>query len=94
MMRMIKNYDWRVSSFYPHINGFVPSPITRLKLPTSYSATVDIIKNANGGRRRAAGTLNFQANGAENLLVPLPARPSESVPTVHFFMMRLFRKST
>ena len=43
------------------------------------------------GRRRAAGTLNFQANGAENLLVPLPARPSASVPTMHFLMMRLIR---
>ena len=31
----------------------------------------------------------FSSVSAENLLVPLPARPSGSVPTMHFFMMRL-----
>ena len=61
-----------------------------LKLPTPYLSLSRIIKNAID---RASSSGRYFKNSSfsdEFLLVPLPARPSGSVPTMHFFMMRLF----
>ena len=49
---------------------------------------VAIIKNANGAASSRGRYFEFSSANAENSLVPLPARPSESVPTMHFLMIR------
>ena len=76
------------------MHGFAVIPGIILSIsnfPLHIYNTVDIIKNAIGAASSSGRYFKFSSVSDENLLVPLPARPSESVPTMHFFMMRLIR---
>ena len=62
---------------------------TLLILPTPYLQHSRIIKNAIGWASSSGRYFKNSSLSDEFLLVPLPARPSGSVPTMHFLMMRL-----
>ena len=73
------------------MHGFAVIPGIILSIsnfPLPIYNTVDIIKNAIGAASSSGRYFKFSSVSAENLLVPLPARPSESVPTMHYLMIR------
>ena len=67
-------------------------PARRVMITLSMTSPFPTIRSSMHAIGAASSSGRYFKNSSfsdEFLLVPLPARPSESVPTMHFFMMRL-----